>query len=64
MEILTTQETASYLKISERTLAYYRANGGGPAHSRIFTGGRGVRYRRADLDAWVSEHVVNGERAA
>lgn len=53
MELLTSPEAARYIRLSERTLAYLRASGDGPKFIRLHSDGRGVRYRRADLDAWV-----------
>ena len=49
---MSTREAAAYLGLSPRTLDRYRVNGAGPAFHRL--GGR-VRYRRADIDAWVAE---------
>jgi predicted DNA-binding transcriptional regulator AlpA len=43
-------EAAQYLRSSPSTLAKLRLYGGGPTYSRI---GRAVRYRLADLDAWM-----------
>jgi len=55
MELLTSPETARYLKLSERTLAAMRSRGDGPRFARIHADGRGVRYRRDDLDNWINE---------
>jgi excisionase family DNA binding protein len=44
-------EAADYLRIAHQTLANLRVKGGGPRFSRR---GRIVRYRRADLDAWMA----------
>lgn len=54
MELLKTRETADYLKVSERSLAQMRSDGVGPPFVRLHASGRGVRYRRADLDAWLA----------
>ena len=53
MELMTSPETARYLKLSERTLAAMRARGDGPQFTRLHPDGRGVRYRLADLDRWI-----------
>lgn len=50
--LLTSREAAGVLRVSEITLRRMRKAGTGPVWRRI---GRGVRYRRADLDAFVSE---------
>jgi excisionase family DNA binding protein len=49
---LTPREAAVYLRTSPSTLAKRRLQGNGPCFVRL--GGRAVRYRRADLDAWMS----------
>jgi hypothetical protein len=43
-------EAATYLKTSPSTLAKFRVYGGGPAFCKL---GRAVRYRTADLDAFM-----------
>jgi excisionase family DNA binding protein len=53
-ELLTTRETAELLRCSVRTLDRERADGRGCPWVRI--GGR-VRYRRADVEAFVAAHV-------
>lgn len=59
-EILTTVEAAEYLRLSKFTLEGMRVKGGGPRYAKLSKGrGRGaVRYRRADLDAWVAACLV------
>jgi excisionase family DNA binding protein len=47
-------EAAEYLRSSASTLAKKRLNGDGPAFVRI---GRAIRYRRSDLDAWMSSSI-------
>jgi excisionase family DNA binding protein len=59
--LLTAPETAQYLRCSLRTLDRERADGRGIPYVRI--GGR-IRYRRADVEAFVAAHVrgrVGGE---
>jgi excisionase family DNA binding protein len=48
---LTPREAAAYLRSSHSTLAKRRLQGNGPCFVRL---GRAVRYRRSDLDAWMS----------
>lgn len=50
--VLTTAEAAEYLRISERTLIRWRVQRLGPSWTYA---GRQVRYRRADLEAYL-EH--------
>jgi excisionase family DNA binding protein len=52
--LLTPPETAQYLRCSVRTLDRERADGRGCPFVRI--GGR-IRYRRADVEAFVAAHV-------
>ena len=52
--LLTAPETAQYLRCSLRTLDRERADGRGIPYVRI--GGR-IRYRRADVEAFVEAHV-------
>ena len=51
-ELLTTREAASYLRLAITTLEHWRLEGRGPAFCKI---GRQVRYRRADVDQWLTE---------
>jgi excisionase family DNA binding protein len=53
-ELLTVEEAARYLRVARRTLDRWRAQGIGPPSIKLPSGGR--RYRRADLDRWLSEH--------
>lgn len=60
-QIMTPVEAAAYLKFSKFTLDRLRVIGGGPRYAKL-SGGRGggsVRYRRADLDEWVSSRLVS-----
>jgi excisionase family DNA binding protein len=52
----TPEEAAEYLRSSPSTLAKLRLNGGGPAFTRI---GRVIRYRRSDLDRWMSDKLAH-----
>lgn len=51
-DLMTTADVSRETKIPVGTLRYYRSNGTGPASFRL--AGR-VRYRRADVLAWVAE---------
>lgn len=51
----TRQEAANYLRLGVATLAKRTMNGTGPVMCRL---GRSVRYRRADLDAFMGAHLV------
>lgn len=67
--VMKTGEAAAYLGLSESLLNKLRLTGGGPTFVRL--AGRSIRYRRADLDAWVaasakastSEYPANGQAA-
>lgn len=48
-------EAAEYLRTSVSTLAKMRVYGGGPAFTRV---GRAIRYRRADLDTYMADQLV------
>ena len=50
----STKEAASLLGFPEQTLRRWRVRGGGPPYAKI--GGR-VRYRHADLAAWIEGRV-------
>ena len=50
--LLTAAEAAAYVNVSIRTLARWRAAGLGPAIVKLSA--RTVRYRVADLDAWIA----------
>jgi hypothetical protein len=66
--LLTEVDAADLFKLSIRTLQAWRSKGIGPAFVRL---GRAVRYRRADLLAWLNARAVRrsmvssrGENAA
>ncbi len=50
-DLLTTTEAATLLELHPVTLKQYRVDNTGPAYQKI---GRKVRYRRADLEAWIT----------
>ena len=49
-ELLTVSEAARWAKVSESFLNKARLTGAGPKFVRL---GRSIRYRLADLEAWV-----------
>jgi excisionase family DNA binding protein len=53
--LLTEVDAARFLRISSRTLQAWRVKHYGPRFVRV---GRAVRYRRQDLEDWVSEQTV------
>ena len=57
--LMDTAQAAEYLNMTERFMIDTRWKGDGPRYIKI--GGKfgRVRYRRADLDAWVEQHVVD-----
>ncbi len=50
-DILTPREVATEYRLAERTLANWRALGTGPRYLKL--GKRAVRYRRADVEAFI-----------
>jgi excisionase family DNA binding protein len=56
---LNPREAAVYLRSSPSTLAKRRLQGNGPCFVRL---GRAVRYRRADLDAWMNASATPPEK--
>lgn len=53
-QLMTAEQVSAYLQIGVTTLYTWRYLGTGPACAKI---GRYLRYRRADIDAWVAERV-------
>ncbi|MGV9672467.1 MULTISPECIES: helix-turn-helix transcriptional regulator [unclassified Gordonia (in: high G+C Gram-positive bacteria)] len=56
MDLLNTKQAAEYVGLAFQTMSNMRWRGDGPAYVKM---GRTVRYRRADLDAWVASQVVS-----
>lgn len=54
--MLNTVGAANYLGLSRSTLEKARLYGGGP---KFYKYSRLVRYRREDLDEWLSERLVS-----
>ena len=55
MEILNTKEAANYVRLGKPTLERFRISGDGPPYAKL---GGAVRYRRADLDAWLASRLI------
>jgi len=54
-EMLSTREAAALLGVPEATLRYWRYTNQGPRSFRV---GRPVRYRRADVLAWLDAQIA------
>ncbi|KFI65334.1 helix-turn-helix domain-containing protein [Bifidobacterium cuniculi] len=52
--LMSTAEAAAYLGCTENALGVRRHNGSGPAYLRR---GRFIRYRKGDIDAWLTERT-------
>ncbi|MEK4034910.1 helix-turn-helix domain-containing protein [Methylocystis sp. IM3] len=61
--LLTEKEAAEFLSVTDRVLQAWRVRGGGPAFVKL---GRCVRYRVADLEAFIAagvrRHTSEGAR--
>ncbi|RZF59076.1 DNA-binding protein [Sphingomonas populi] len=53
---LTTESASTYTGLAASTLEKMRLTGSGPQFLKL---GRAVRYRVADLDAWMAARVVS-----
>ncbi|MHB8368812.1 MAG: helix-turn-helix domain-containing protein [Leptospirales bacterium] len=60
-KLLTNGEAAEYLGMSPDTLPRWRWAGIGPAYLKV---GRSIKYRRADLEAFLNESRVNPRNGA
>ena len=58
--LATQSEVAAHVGVSPRALEAWRLRGEGPPFIRLSR--RLVRYRPADVDAWIEQHVVPQER--
>jgi len=58
----TTPEAAAYLKLKPSTMDQLRWTGRGPRFVRI--GGRSIRYRQSDLDAYIDAQVFSSTTEA
>lgn len=54
-DIMNTPEAARYVRLSKPTLERFRIGGGGPVYVKL---GSAVRYRKADLDAWLESRLT------
>jgi len=52
---MNTRSAASYLGLSSSTIEKMRVWGTGPRYLKL---GKNVRYRAADLDAWLAARVI------
>lgn len=52
MDLMTLEEVSAATGVAVPTLRYWRHNGTGPTSFKL---GRRVRYRRADVEAWVQK---------
>ncbi len=53
---LTSKQAARYIGISESALRLWRTDGVGPRYFKA--GEKLIRYRRADLDAWIERRLI------
>jgi excisionase family DNA binding protein len=60
-EIVTRRQLAEYLGLTEPALSQMAARHQGPKYIRL---GRGIRYRREDVFAWLDQRVVDPARSA
>jgi predicted DNA-binding transcriptional regulator AlpA len=58
--LISEAQAAALLSVAQRTLQGWRRNGAGPGFVRLTA--RSVRYRRADLVAWVSARLESGKQ--
>jgi excisionase family DNA binding protein len=56
--LMTQREAANYLHVSITTLQRWRKRGIGPPSTRLPNGY--LRFRKADLDAWLRQHEADG----
>ncbi|MEO9970093.1 MAG: helix-turn-helix domain-containing protein [Hyphomonadaceae bacterium] len=61
--MLTTDETAALLCIQPNTLAKWRSGKGGLG-PKFVSVGRAIRYRRADIRAYLEENTVSNNAEA
>jgi len=55
LHVLNEHQAARYLGVSAAVLRLWRSEGKGPCYFRA--GEKLVRYRRADLDAWIEARL-------
>jgi predicted DNA-binding transcriptional regulator AlpA len=54
-DVLNTPEAAQYVRLSKPTLERLRLHGDGPRYAKL---AGAVRYRKADLDAWIESRLI------
>lgn len=54
-ELLSLRELADYLGVPPATVYYWRTQGKGPAGFQV---GKQLRFRVADVDAWLAEQAT------
>lgn len=54
--VLNSRQASAYLGCSESVMRLWRSQGQGP---RYFRAGKLIRYRRADLDAWIEARLCD-----
>ncbi len=59
-ELLSENDLSALLGVDSHTLTVWRKKNLGPAAAKL---GRGVFYRRADVDAWIAQNVAPAERS-
>jgi excisionase family DNA binding protein len=59
IRLLTIEEVAEYLQVPVQTLYHWRYKRTGPESVRV---GRFVRYRRADVEAWLRTRTPASEQ--
>jgi excisionase family DNA binding protein len=59
--LLNEAQAANYLNVSVRTLQQWRVSGRGPVFTKL---SRAVRFRRADLDAFIAKGVAQSTTEA
>lgn len=61
-ELLSTKETSELLNIPVGTLRWWRHTGEGPRSFKL--GAKTVRYRRSDVEAWLTEQYERASASA
>jgi len=57
-KLLTVKELADYLGISENAISNRVRRGTAPRYVRL-GGGRAIRFRASDVEAWLAQHTVD-----
>lgn len=53
-EVMTAPEVSAFIRVPVTTLYKWRGEGRGPRSARI---GRGLRYRRTDVEKWLEQQL-------